>query len=149
MNQEKLKLIRRLTQPPKKDKGQNQTYFFNPTKNHTHQADLLSLPNDKGFKYLLVVIDISTKLVDAQPLRQKTAQTVLNAMKKIYERGTLKLPKRIEVDDGGEFKSIFHEYFEDKDTYIRRGKPGRHKMQAYVERANQNLGTKIFQKIGC
>ena len=125
--EQKRKFIRRITKPPKKDKGENETHFFNPTPNNTHQADLLSLPNDKGFKYLLVVVDISTKLVDAQPLRQKSAPAVLNAMKKIYDRGILKLPQRLEVDDGGEFKSTFHQYFKDKDIYIRRGKPGRHR----------------------
>jgi len=38
-------------------------------KNIFHQADVLYLPEDKNFKYLLVVVDLYDRSVDAEPLK--------------------------------------------------------------------------------
>jgi len=42
----------------------------------THQADLLFLPHDRGYKYALVVVDLGSRLVDAAPLKSKKADEV-------------------------------------------------------------------------
>ena len=44
--------------------------FYNLEENHSHQMDILYLPEDKGYKYCLVVIDIATDNFDAQPLKK-------------------------------------------------------------------------------
>ena len=109
------------------------------------QADLLFLPNDKGFKYLLVVVDLGSRLTDATPLRTKSASAILNGFKKIYEKNkVLGFPKRIEVDDGGEFKSVVKNWFVSKDVYVRYGKAGRSQQQALAERRNQEIQREIF-----
>ncbi|EGG22990.1 hypothetical protein DFA_05120 [Cavenderia fasciculata] len=61
------------------------------------------LPNDNGFKYALVVVDLASRLTDAEPLQNKTAKEVRDAFIKIYKRGILK-PNIIQMDPGTEFK---------------------------------------------
>jgi hypothetical protein len=133
-------MARNLMKVPKKDKGDNMPTIYNPFPNTVHQADLLTLPTDKGFKYLLVVVDVSTHKLDAEPLKKKTNDKVLDGFIKIYSRKILKLPKRLEVDSGSEFKGVVNQYFKNNEIAVRRGKPGRHRQQAMVERYNQIIG---------
>ena len=63
----------------------------NPMLNGSHQADLLFLPEDKGYKYALVVVDIATGKTDIEPLKTKQSKEVLDAMKRIYKRKYLTL----------------------------------------------------------
>lgn len=98
---------------PKKDKGLNMPRFQHYAPNAIHQADLLFLPDDNGFKYALVVVDIGSRLVDAEPLETKSSEQIVAAFKKIYQRGILKKPKIIEIDPGTEFKGATREYFEE------------------------------------
>lgn len=113
--------------------------------NERHQADLLYLPNDKGFKYLLVVVDLATRRVGAQPLRDKTAPAVARALKKLYDTDKeLKPPEAMQVDGGLEFKGQTAAFLKDNDTYIRVGLRGRHQQQSIVENANQVIGNAIL-----
>jgi len=54
-----------------------------PKKSNFQQADLLYLPEDNGHKYLLVAVDLGSRLMDAQELKNRDATTVKNAMIKI------------------------------------------------------------------
>ena len=114
--------------------------------NQVHQADLLFLPDDDGYKYALVVVDDATRITDAEPIKAKTAADVLEGLKTIYQRSILKLPKKIEVDPGTEFKGVVAKWFEDQHILVRVGKTGRHRMQALVERRNQIIGTAIHKR---
>lgn len=132
----------------RKDKGDNLPHY-NPylEPNKVQQADLLILPNDKGFKYLLVVVDIGSKLCDAEPLKNKDARSVKAAFIKLYSRKLLELPLRIEVDGGPEFKNEVSSYFHSKGVYLRKGLPDRHRQQAIVERYNQMISVELFKKM--
>ena len=69
--------------------------------NQIHQADLLYLPADDGYMYGLTVVDTGSRLTDCEPIKDKKALTTLNAIKKIYDRGIIKLPEiSLEVDSG-------------------------------------------------
>ena len=46
---------------------------------YIYQADLLFLPNDEGYKYALVVVDIGSGLCDAEPLKSKKTTEVKSA----------------------------------------------------------------------
>ena len=39
--------------------------------NEVHQADILFLPHDNGFKYALTVVDVASRYKDAFPLKTK------------------------------------------------------------------------------
>ncbi|GET58502.1 DDE-type integrase/transposase/recombinase [Rhizophagus irregularis DAOM 181602=DAOM 197198] len=82
--------------------------------NATHQADLAEMPVDpKGFHYFLVVVEVAGKRVDAEPLKDKTANRVLNGFIKIYRRNRIKPPThRLETDSGSEFTNDQQSYAE-------------------------------------
>ena len=105
----------------------------------TEQADLLYLPDDNGYKYLLVVVDIATRLTDAEPLKSRSSLVVRNALKKIFQRQIVKQPKRIEVDAGSEFRDEFEKYWSKYLTVLRKI-AGRHRQQSVVETKNQQIG---------
>ena len=72
-----------------------------------HQADILYLPEDNLFKYLLVIVDVYDKKIDAIPIKslKQEDNEVYEGIKKIYSNGILKYPKFLSFDQGNEFKS--------------------------------------------
>src|SRR3990167_1357398 len=128
-------LVSKLTAVPKKDTKDNMPRIRVGKANAIHQADILYLPNDGGYKYLLVVVDTATRKLDAEPLLSHSSSAVLKAILKIYERGTLKLPVILQTDDGNEFKGSFYK-LKKKGVDIRHGRPNRHRQIAMAEGMN-------------
>lgn len=128
-----------LTEIPKKEKKNQMPTTLNGGTNLTHQADLLFLPNDDGYRYLLVAVDIGTRIIDAEPLKSKDSKVVRDALKKIYKRKIIKAPLRLEVDDGTEFKGDFKKHW-NKVLKIFTKLAGRHRSQAVVESKNGTIG---------
>lgn len=140
-------LVEELFKKPKKDKGVNAPKFLPVDPGYVHQADLLFLPDDHGYKYALVVVDIGSRKTDAEPLKNKSSQTIKNALEKIYNRSVLSFPDRLEVDDGAEFKGEVQTWLKSKQVRLRVAKPGRHRQQAIVERRNQMIGKILFKRM--
>jgi Chromo (CHRromatin Organisation MOdifier) domain len=137
-----------LYQKPKKEtKVESPHYNFAYSKNYNHQADLLFLPEDKGYKYALVITDIATKLSDAEPLKDKTSLGIKKAMEKIYSRGILKVPDSITMDPGKEFKGDLIPYMKKNKIVYKYGKPGRHRQLSVVERTNQYLAKGLLLRM--
>lgn len=71
----------------------------------TWQADLVEMQpyakENKGYKYLLTVIDIFSKYAWAVPVKQKTGSEVASAMKSVLQQG--RIPKNLHTDRGKEF----------------------------------------------
>lgn len=143
----KTNVLDNLYTAPKKDKGLNAPHFAPVAEGNTHQADLLYLPNDDGNKYLLVVVDVGSRKVDAEPLKAKGSEDVLKAFKNIYDRKIISIPKRLEVDSGSEFKGAVKKYFNEMNVKIRYGKTGRHRQQAIVERMNYTIAKALFRRM--
>ncbi|KAJ8910815.1 hypothetical protein NQ315_003689 [Exocentrus adspersus] len=65
------------------------------------QADLIDLisysKENNGYKYVLIVINCFSKFVWTEPLINKSAQEVANAMNKILQRSK-KIPKNLQTD---------------------------------------------------
>jgi hypothetical protein len=141
------KIVNELFKKPKRDKGDNVPKFLKYLPDEVQQADLLFLPNDGGYKYALVVVDLGSNLTDAEPLKIKSSERVLDAFIKIYKKGILKIPKKIEVDSGTEFKGSVGKWFENRGVVVRVAKPYRHRQQAMVERKNQIIGTALFKRM--
>lgn len=76
------------------------------------QADLVEMGTystyNKGFRFLLTVIDTFSKYAWTVALKTKTAVEVTKAMKKIFNMG--RKPKNLQTDDGKEF---FNKEFKD------------------------------------
>ena len=133
-------------------KQKAQPHFDVEKDNQLHQADLLMLPNDKGYKYALVVVDGHSRKVDAVPLKDKTAKHTKEALEKVYERHKNteplgKPPLKMMTDSGSEFKGAFAKYMNDKGTWLVHGEPGRHRSQALAEAANKEIGTSLLKRM--
>lgn len=71
------------------------------------EADLIELRNLKsyndGFSYLLVIIDVLSKFVWVEPLRDKTSNCVTRAFQNILSRSDGRVPVYLQTDKGKEF----------------------------------------------
>jgi hypothetical protein len=119
--------------------------------NATQQADTCEMPLDNGYNYFLVLVELACRRVDGEPLKDKEAQTVLNAFKIIYERGRIIPPThRLEVDSGTEFNNKLMRNFFTKEigVLIRFGQTGRYRQQCFAERAIQAIQEPLSQRMG-
>ena len=114
---------------------------------YVYQADLLFVTYDtignRTFKYILVVVDVPSRYIDAEPLSKKDATSVEKAFEKIYSR-RFSYPKTLMVDQGTEFKGAVTRLMEDHDVHIQRGDSKNHRAQAFVERANITLAERLY-----
>ena len=132
-----------LYKKPLKEKSSERPKVIVWKPNVTYQADLAEMPVDpKGFHYFLVVVEVAGKRVDAEPLKDKTANRVLNGFVKIYRRNRIKPPiHRLETDSGSEFTNdqVRDFFLNSLGVMMRFGEPGRYKQQSYAERAIQAI----------
>ena len=138
-NEELFNLYRR---PPKEKKSERPKVIA-WKENSTQQSDLGEIPIDpKGYHYFLVLVELSRRRVDGELLKDKTAQSVFNGFKKIYQRGRIKPPTdRLEVDSGKEFDNeiIRNLFTRTIGILIRFGETARHRQQSFAERAIQAI----------
>lgn len=113
-----------------------------PMSGYNFMADLLHLPQTKEkYNYLFVIVDLWSNAFDIEPLKSKTSQEVLEAMKKIFNRKYIQKPKAsLRTDNGTEFQGVFHKWLYDNDILHREAEPHRHKQLANVENLNKTLG---------
>lgn len=144
-------MLQNLYVKPTKDKGVNAPSYPDFKDNFYHQADILFMPNDDGYKYALVVVDVGSRMVDARPLKNKTPNDVLRALKLIYDGDILKpVTNVIGLDAGTEFQGVVKKYLEnDLDVKLKIAKPDRHTQQSIVERKNRDIGKKLFMPVRC
>ena len=66
------------------------------------QADLVEMRNykDRGYNYILTVIDVFSKYAWAVPVKRKTGEEISNAFEKIFKERT---PTKLHTDKGLEF----------------------------------------------
>lgn len=131
-----------LLEVPKKEKKTAKIRAFK--EDAAHEADLLFLPEDDGYKYVLSVVDEATREADAEALKDKRPETVLKAIKKIWKRKKLNRPTiYLKVDSGTEFKGDFKKYFKDNGIILNAGKTNRHRSVALAEYLNFVIGKSI------
>jgi len=141
-------LLANLYKKQKRDLGLDMPKFQTLMPNTIHQADLLFLPHDNGYKYLLIVIDACDRKFDAIPLKEKYSDVVRNAFKIIYEQHKiLKLPKEMQFDNGSEFKGECKIWFNSHNIDCRYAPTARHRMQGLVERLNQTVGDLLMKRM--
>ena len=83
------------------------------------QADLADFQNiseyNDGFNYLLICIDVFSKHLMVEKIKDKNAKTTLEAFIKIFEK-TKRIPKQLQTDDGKEFvNKTLHNYLDKND----------------------------------
>mmetsp|Transcript_7123 Transcript_7123/g.7469 ORF Transcript_7123/g.7469 Transcript_7123/m.7469 type:complete len:375 (+) Transcript_7123:2-1126(+) len=142
----KTNIVDQLYKIPVKDKKGDAPTFDHINPGYIQQADLLHLPNDKGYIYALVVTDQGSRLVDAEPLKGRKVTDILKALNKIYDRKILDKPHQIVTDSGKEFGKLFTSTLKKIDIAHHTTEPGRHRQVALVERKNQTIG-KIIHRV--
>ena len=71
---------------------------------------------NKGFKFLLCVIDIFSKYAWVAPLKDKKGVSIVNAFQKIFDKSERK-PNKIWVDKGSEFyNNFFKKWLKNNDV---------------------------------
>ena len=98
---------------------------------------------NKGFRFLLCVIDIFSKYAWVIPLKDKKGASIVNAFQKILKESDRK-PNKIRVDKGSEFyNSSFKKWLKDNDIEMysiqNEGK------SVVAERFNRKLKTNIYK----
>ena len=116
-------------------------------KNDLWQADLIEYPalkwHNNGYKFILLVIDVFSKVIYVEPLKKKTGDLTADAMDKILQKS--ETPPVMLVTDGG--KEFFNKYFQKvmishNINHFRT--PTKTRWKASVaERANRTIKTKI------
>lgn len=123
----------------------------------TWQADLIDMSTyasqNKGFHFILTVIDNFSKYAWAIPLKNKNAESVTNAMEKLLKckydsrKSTFRtrIPKNLQTDDGTEFfNSTFAKLM--KQHNINHYSVYTHIKCALCERWNRSLKTWLWKE---
>ena len=80
--------------------------MYSSSKDNIWGADLADMQLlgkfNKGFRFLLCIIDIFSKYAWVVPLKDKKGVSIVNAFQKIFKESDRK-PNKIWVDKGGEF----------------------------------------------
>ena len=133
----------KLTQSRKKPKLFTTVKSQIPLKEHyNYMSDLLFLPTSKkGFKYLLVCVDLANDEFDIQPIKNKLPNTILKAFEIMFTRPYIKKPySSIRTDNGTEFKGVFQKWCYNNSIYHSTNTPNRHTQLSNVESLNRILG---------
>ena len=128
------------SKPPKKNYPTNKTNVYNI--DDIWSLDILDLKdygpeNNRGYRYVLVVIDNFSKYGWTIPLKNKNAQTIKNSFENILISSKRK-PNLIESDRGKEFyNNIFQDFLNKNDIkhYSRNTSVG----AVFAERFNRTI----------
>jgi transposase InsO family protein len=99
---------------------------------------------NKGFRYMLNVVDCFSKFAWSIPLKDKKALTVLDAFKLIVKESG-RQPKHLWVDEGKEFYNKDMTAWIKEHDIVRYSTHGEHK-SAVVERFNRTLKTNMWRR---
>ena len=103
----KVQLAKELLRP--KRKRFNRRHIYSPNIDDTWTADLADFEKykriNRGYRYILVVLDIFSRYAWARPLKQKTGVEVAHAFQDIFQKSGRRC-KRLFCDQGTEFYNV-------------------------------------------
>lgn len=111
------------------------------------QADLVEMiPHrkvNKGFNYLLTVIDVFSKHAWAEPVKTKSADDVVGAMVRIFQKG--RVPQKLQTDNGREY---YNKKFQNlmKNYEIKHYSTFSNLKASIVERFNRTLKSLMWRE---
>jgi hypothetical protein len=81
-------------------------------------VDMVTFESDnKGYKYILVAIDILSRYLWTRPLKNKQGSEVTGAFKDIFAAGD-RIPRKVRTDKGQEFRAkVLQRYFKEKAVH--------------------------------
>ncbi len=112
-----------------------------------YQVDLLDMTkfagSNKGFKWILICVDIFTRVAAAVPMKDKTAASTLIALKTIFDK--MGQPKICASDSGSEFKGVVAKYLKDNKIIQKISEVGDHNSLGIIDRFSQTIKHIIFK----
>ena len=110
-------------------------------------ADLVDMkyysPSNKGYKYILMIIDVFSKYGWAEPLRNKSGAETIRAFSKIWDSGQ-KPPKYLWTDKGKEFDNkAFRKLLKQKNVHLYWTE--NEEKSSVVERWNRTIKSKMWK----
>ena len=137
--------------PPRKNYPTNKIVY-----NHIDEiwsidlADMVDykVSNNKGFRYIFIIIDNYSKYLWAIPLKNKYSQTITNEFSNILSTSKRK-PNKIESDRGSEFyNSIFQNFLKSKNIqhYSRYTDKGPSIAERVIRTIRNLLKKPVFEK---
>ena len=104
--------------------------------------------NNKGYRYIFIVIDNFSKYLWAMPLKNKYSQTITNEFSNIITTSKRK-PNKLESDRGSEFyNSIFQDFLKSKNIhhYSRYTDKGPSRAERVIRTVRNLLKKPVFEK---
>jgi hypothetical protein len=121
---------------------EKQKFIFSLNPFDMVQMDLLDYQKysrqNKGYKYILIVVDIFTRLAYAEPINDNTPLSVLNAFKKFNIQCV-----SVFHDSVNEYQGKFLEYLNDNDIVNLKAEIGDHHSLGIIDRFSRTLKTII------
>lgn len=113
------------------------------------EADLIELRNLKryngGYSYLLVIIDVLSKFVWVEALRDKTSNGVIKAFQRVLSRSKGRVPVYLQTDKGKEFVARpMQKFLRENDIHFRVTRNPDIKA-SIVERFNRTLKERMWR----
>lgn len=116
--------------------------------NEIHSADIADMSSfadsNKGYKYILTIIDIYSRYAWCIPLKKKNTDDVLNSFKGLYKKGGVPHPEKLWTDQGGEFYNAKMNAWCKTNNILLYSTHGDHKA-AVIERFNRTIKEKLFK----
>lgn len=119
--------------------------IISPSIKNNYQIDIIIYDRYEfhQYKYILVVIDVYSRYVDAIALTNMREETLLDAIKVIFNR--MGLPKNLNADNQFNIK-LLNDYFQKNGIQTFFNQPDEINKNAIVERFNRTL-VKLIQKV--
>ena len=127
------------------------------SKDNIWNADLVIMPKENEYKYILTVLDGYTRYAWCVPLKNKTGETVANAFKEIMKKSKRK-PNKLFVDEGKEFynQHMYKLFKFKKEDILEKDENGEYKNKIYsvfnasknpvIERFNRTITNKLWKQ---
>ena len=154
-DEKNIQLANELHKSFKRPKQLRKVYF--KSKDNIWNADLITMPPQNNYKYILTVMDGFTRYAWTVPLKDKKGETIVNGFIEIMNKSKRK-PNKLWVDQGKEFYNQ-HMYklfkFKDEDV-LKKDENGKYKNHLYsvfnygknpvIERFNRTLTNKLWKQ---
>ena len=125
--------------------------FAVPRKFGILQADLIYIKEESdGYKYILTVVDVASRKMDAIPLKGRTHNDVIGGFEAVWKNGHIDedCVKFVYTDPGSEFKNkTFHDYMDDRGIIVRHTMTARKNQTGVVEYYNYVIMKYLGQKM--
>ena len=69
---------------------------------HVWASDLVEMPPERGYKFILTIVDVFSKFAWAIPLKSKTGQEMTETFERVFKESG-RIPKKIWSDKGREY----------------------------------------------